>query len=79
MNLRDCDAIHGSNKTNYMLQSPSGEADRASDYKKIQYSSHNSPPLIPIQRQCNPKHILHLPFFKLNFHITASSTSNSSQ
>ena len=44
--------------------------------KNVQYRSHNP---VPIQRQFNPMHILHLPFFKLNVHVTASSTSNSSQ
>jgi hypothetical protein len=44
--------------------------------KNFQYRSYNSPPPVPIQRQFNPMHILHPPFFKLNFHITASSNSS---
>jgi hypothetical protein len=47
--------------------------------KKVQYHSHNSPPPVPIQRQFNPMYILRPHFFKLNFYIVASSTSNSSQ
>ena len=47
--------------------------------QKVQYRSHSSAPPVPIQRQFNPTHILHPPFFKLNFHTTVSSTSNSSQ
>jgi len=75
-------------RTNYMEQSPSWDADSLSASQeiplvlcnpKVHYSVHNRPPLVPVLSQMNPVHILSLYFYNIHSNVILPSTPTASE